>query len=346
MNTHGLMELIVLNIGYDLGVLSPEIFAMMVIMALFTTFMTGPSLDFINYIFKGKKSMTDEETDDNSGKYKVLLSFENPESGSTLLKLADNFTHRMNGNKSITAMNIAPVDELHAFDIEDYEKDLFEDVIDTSNELKLEVTTLFKASTDIENDLVNITNKGHYDLLLIMLGKSIYEGTLLGKLLGFTTKIINPEKLLNTVKGRSYIFNASPFDDFTLSILDKTNTPVGIMVDKNFESADRIFIPIFDLNDFYLVEYAKRLINNTDSQVIILDAAGQIRKNTEIRELIRNIEHIAPNHITLYNEKTIEKEFLDSQDLMLISSKSWKNLIDTKSLWLSDIPSTLIVSNP
>jgi uncharacterized metal-binding protein len=39
------MELIVLNIGYDLGVLSPEIFAMMVIMALFTTFMTGPSLD-------------------------------------------------------------------------------------------------------------------------------------------------------------------------------------------------------------------------------------------------------------------------------------------------------------
>lgn len=86
------------------------------------------------------------------------------------------------------------------------------------------MTTLFKASTDIENDLVNITNKGHYDLLLIMLGKSIYEGTLLGKLLGFTTKIINPEKLLNTVNGRSYIFNASPFDDFTLSILDKTKT--------------------------------------------------------------------------------------------------------------------------
>lgn len=171
------------------------------------------------------------------------------------------------------------------------------------------MTTLFKASTDIENDLVNITNKGHYDLLLIMLGKSIYEGTLLGKLLGFTTKIINLEKLLNTVKGRSYIFNASPFDDFTLSIQDKTNTPVGIMVDKNFESADRIFIPIFDLNDFYLVEYAKRLINNNDSQVIILDT-GQIRKNTEIRELIRNIEHIAPNHITFIMRKPSKKNFL------------------------------------
>lgn len=346
MNTRGLTELIVLNIGYDLGVLGPELFAMLVIMALFTTFMTGPSLDIINYFFKGKKSSLEEDYNENDEKYKVLLSFETPESGSTLLKLADNFTHKMNGNKSVTAMNIAPLDELHAFDIEDYEKELFEDVIDTSQALKLEVTTLFKASTDTQSDLVNITNKGNYDLLLIMLGKSIYEGTLLGKLLGFTTKIINPSKLLNTVTGKSYIFNNSPFDDFTLSIIDKTNIPVGIMVDKNFESADRIFIPIFDLSDFYLVEYAKRLINNNDSQVIILDAAGQIRKNTEIRELIRNIEHIAPNHITLYNEKTIEKEFLESQDLMLISSKSWKNLIDTKSLWLSDIPSTLIVSNP
>lgn len=48
MNTRGLMQLIVLNIGYDLGVLSPEMFAMMVLMALVTTFMTGPALDLIN----------------------------------------------------------------------------------------------------------------------------------------------------------------------------------------------------------------------------------------------------------------------------------------------------------
>ncbi|SUJ24530.1 K(+)/H(+) antiporter [Sphingobacterium spiritivorum] len=51
MNTRGLMELVVLNIGYDLGVLSPEIFAMLVVMALLTTFMTGPALDFINWAF-------------------------------------------------------------------------------------------------------------------------------------------------------------------------------------------------------------------------------------------------------------------------------------------------------
>ncbi len=54
MNTRGLMQLIVLNIGYDLGILTPEIFAMMVLMALVTTFMTGPALDLINWIIPEK----------------------------------------------------------------------------------------------------------------------------------------------------------------------------------------------------------------------------------------------------------------------------------------------------
>lgn len=47
MNTRGLMELIVLNIGYDLGILSREIFTMLVIMAIVTTFMTGPALAWV-----------------------------------------------------------------------------------------------------------------------------------------------------------------------------------------------------------------------------------------------------------------------------------------------------------
>jgi Kef-type K+ transport system membrane component KefB len=44
MNTRGLIELIVLNLGYDMGILPPRIFAIMVLMALATTFMTGPLL--------------------------------------------------------------------------------------------------------------------------------------------------------------------------------------------------------------------------------------------------------------------------------------------------------------
>lgn len=57
MNTRGLMELIVLNIGYDLGILSPPIFSIMVLMALVTTFMTCPLLDFIDYLAKKKGAL-------------------------------------------------------------------------------------------------------------------------------------------------------------------------------------------------------------------------------------------------------------------------------------------------
>ena len=50
MNTRGLVELIALNIGYDLGILSPRIFAMLVIMALVTTCMTGPLLTASDFL--------------------------------------------------------------------------------------------------------------------------------------------------------------------------------------------------------------------------------------------------------------------------------------------------------
>src|SRR5262249_5475810 len=55
MNTRGLMELIALNIGFDLGILSPRIFTMLVMMALATTVLTGPLLS----LFGRKQTVAD-----------------------------------------------------------------------------------------------------------------------------------------------------------------------------------------------------------------------------------------------------------------------------------------------
>jgi len=44
MNTRGLMELIVLNIGFDLGFIPQRLFTMLVVMAVATTMMTAPLL--------------------------------------------------------------------------------------------------------------------------------------------------------------------------------------------------------------------------------------------------------------------------------------------------------------
>jgi Kef-type K+ transport system membrane component KefB len=56
VNTRGLVELVILNVGLDLHILSPTLFSMMVIMALTTTFMTSPLLDWIHPELTGKPS--------------------------------------------------------------------------------------------------------------------------------------------------------------------------------------------------------------------------------------------------------------------------------------------------
>ena len=47
MNTRGLMELVILDVGLDIGVISPALFSMMIVMALVTTFMTTPMLHLV-----------------------------------------------------------------------------------------------------------------------------------------------------------------------------------------------------------------------------------------------------------------------------------------------------------
>jgi len=66
MNTRGLVELIVLNMGLDLGVLSPRLFAMLVLMALVTTFMTSPAFHWLVMRRGVMKSMPSGATADGS----------------------------------------------------------------------------------------------------------------------------------------------------------------------------------------------------------------------------------------------------------------------------------------
>lgn len=344
MNTRGLMELVVLNIGYDLGVLSPEIFAMMVIMALVTTFMTGPSLDLINRLFSSKKEDMPQETA-NVNKFRILVSFAAPQKGKVLLKLAHSLVHQMKDKATITLMHLSPLDELHHYDTEEYEKESFDPVIREARSLNQKVTTFFKGSNDINSEIVEVANKGDYDLLLIGLGQSIYEGTLLGKVLGFTTRIINPETLMNQVTGRERLFDNSPFDERTRMVLAKSKVPVGILIDKGLQRIDRVFIPLFTEQDAFLVPYAQKLIHNSGAQVSILDATGEIKNGMAIREAIRVIEQEAPNAISLLTDKVIDRQFLSQQSLMLITTESWHQLVESKSVWLTDVPSSLVIAD-
>jgi Kef-type K+ transport system membrane component KefB len=343
MNTRGLMELIVLNIGLDLGVLSPKIFAMMVIMALVTTFMTGPTLDLINWVFKTKQEEVPKEISEIR-KFKILISFGNPERGKLLLRLANGLIKKLNGNASLTAVHMTPSNELNHFNVETYERESFAPLVNEAKLINQKITTMFKASVDIDTEIAEVANAGDYDLLIIGVGKSIYEGTILGRFLGFTTRIINPDRIINQVTGKESIFENSPFDERTKMILSKSKVPVGVFIDKGLEKLDRIFIPIQSDQDEFLLNYAQKLINNSESQITIVDLNGVIKDSLKMKEVIRAIEQNAPNHIQLVNYKSIESENFNNYDLMLSSVENWKSLIDSKNSWTAELPSCLILS--
>ena len=343
MNTRGLMELIVLNIGYNLGVLDEKLFAMLVIMALVTTFTTGPALDLINWIFKSRVAKVPTKLK-KIEKFKILISFGNPDRGKSLLRLANGLVKNEQAESSITAMHLTPSNEIHQYNIQEYEKESFAPVVRESKKLEQKITTLFKASNDIDSDITEVANNGNYNLLLIGVGRSIFEGSLLGKILGFTTRIINPDRLLSQVTGKEGLFENSPFDEGTRSILSKSDIPVGIFLDKELKGTDTIFVPIFSEKDAALLKYAQKLVANSDSKVSILDAEGHIQYFPELREAVKELEESSDGKVKVLTSQAIEKEFLVDQNLMLLSFESWKKLVDTKSLWLSDIPSTLIIA--
>lgn len=342
MNTRGLMELVVLNIGYDLGILTPEIFAMMVIMALVTTFMTGPALDLIERFNKLKVPVLNEGIN-RLRKYRIILSFGNPEMGKSLLRLANGLVKKQGKDATITALHLSPNSILHHYNIEEYEEESFSPLVAESEVLNQDVTTLFKASDDIDADITEITNKGDFDLLLVGIGQSIFEGSLLGRILGYTTRIVNTDLLIKKVGGRDSKTSYSFFDDRTRNILIESKVPVGIFIDKNLTSLDKILVPFYAQSDGFLIDYIQRLIKNSDSQITVIDPQSTLNSQVDIKENLRAIEQQAPNHIALNGVKMINEATFTGFDLLMISTEGWKRMVNSGNEWLDKTPSIFIV---
>jgi Kef-type K+ transport system membrane component KefB/nucleotide-binding universal stress UspA family protein len=126
MNTRGLTELIVLNIGLSLGVISPLLFTMLVIMALVTTFMTSPLLE-LTYPKKlikldmveqepeetGIDTSTDE--DQSNRPYRILVPVANPSSQKGLMQLAIAIAVNYQQPAVIHPLSLIELEEDYAF---------------------------------------------------------------------------------------------------------------------------------------------------------------------------------------------------------------------------------------
>jgi Kef-type K+ transport system membrane component KefB len=339
MNTRGLMELIVLNIGYDLGVISSEIFAMMVIMALLTTFMAGPILSLLDKLIKEEPDTLtiSENSNSVSTNNNILISFANPIRGKNLFKLANAIIFKKDNNYSITAMHLAHNNELHTYNADEYEKNSFEPLLTESQKINEKVKVIFKISNDINSDIIEFTNCGAYHLVLIGIGQSIYEGSLLGKIFNYTGKVLQPKKVFQVFFGKK-ISDIYPFDERTAYLISKAKIPMGILIDRELQKIEKVSIMYWDIQDSFLLKYAKQFSENKIHVTLIhvLQDEAYKEESFSFPESVNHIESISIEHGTTIS--------FNQYDIVVISLSTWKKLSALKHGWLVQFPSVLILT--
>ncbi|MBD1844671.1 cation:proton antiporter [Cyanobacteria bacterium FACHB-63] len=168
MNTRGLTELIVLNIGLSLNVISPLLFTMLVIMALVTTFMTSPLLTWIYPKQQIQAQAIDPQHDTEFASYRVLVPIANPTTQRGLIELAmaiaigNSATHPP---AIVTPLSLIQLDEDYVYESLPSEAD--RQIAQTNAKLQALIETLEPADyrhlvrpiVEIDRDVARVTKQ-------------------------------------------------------------------------------------------------------------------------------------------------------------------------------------------
>ncbi len=204
MNTRGLMELVVLNIGYDMGVLSPEIFTMFVIMALVTTFMTSPLLSLFIHQDNSQKIVSKNSTSSP----KILITFGPPNAGQSLLSIAYSIYQK---SANYHAIHLSPLSETISLSTSS-ERDLenFHPLNLYAKEKSLKVNSILKHTDQFSNEIHKILVDEQIDILFMGAAKTIFiENAVGGKV----------DQVLNETLCRSAIFIDKGFKEINSLLL-------------------------------------------------------------------------------------------------------------------------------
>jgi len=235
MNTRGLMELVVLNIGYDLGVLSPSIFTMMVIMAIATTLMTSPLLQLIQYFFP--KDAEIPEINVPQADYKILLSFGPPNTGARLLQLAAHLRLPFVRNSSITALHLTPSADILIQEAETFEKDGFSPILQTAEKEQIKIETHYQAVNDVSSTIINFANEFQFELMLVGSSRSLFSNDEMGG---------KVQEFFENVQGS-----------------------VGVLIDRNFAQIQKVFVITEGNKEDFLLKMCENFRNLPQNQLFI-----------------------------------------------------------------------------
>ncbi len=255
MNTRGLMELIVLNIGLDLGILSPTLFTMMVVMALVTTVMTSPLLQRIyprelmaQELAVASGSVPPPAPRAGQEPLSVLLCVASDRSGPGLLNLANAL--RAGAGRVHALHLVAPTDRASYY-VENVAHGApqtgLDALLERAEELGVAVSPTAFVSSDPSADICRVAAGKRVDLTLMGWHRPVLGQTLLGGIVG---------KVLDQAAGR-----------------------VGVFVDRGFVRAARVLVPFVGTpHDRAAFALARRLAHAGESTVTLLHvrpAAGE-----------------------------------------------------------------------
>ncbi len=206
MNTRGLTELIVLNIGLSLGVITPLLFTMLVVMALVTTVMTSPLLEWTypKQLIRDQAEASATPTRDaivNAASeahpegYRVLVPVANPSAKTNLIKLAAELITPHSQDR-IYAMSLLQVDDDYLFESTPLEADRAiqarRDALSALSENLLperQIVSIVEIAKDVAHTTAALTKQEKVDLILMGWHRPVFSSNRLGGRVGQILKV-------------------------------------------------------------------------------------------------------------------------------------------------------------
>jgi Kef-type K+ transport system membrane component KefB/nucleotide-binding universal stress UspA family protein len=249
MNSKGLMELVVINIGYELEILSAELYSMLVFMTLVTTFMTGPGLNLVQYFYRERlpERIITKAT-------KVILSFANPRMGGSLLKISKAIVPESFIENEYVALHLSTRTDLSPDDAIVFEKESFAPILKTAKSLDIQLRTIYKnIGGDVATEIIRTCRNENPDFILLGGAYSIFSSDLLG---GVIRKVIN-----------------------------EVNCDVLVFSERKKILLNTILLVLYGNGDDFLIRYANNLIKKNNQKCYIFPAHNSEK---QIKEYLNN----------------------------------------------------------
>ncbi|MDP3443488.1 MAG: cation:proton antiporter, partial [Ignavibacteria bacterium] len=345
MNTRGLMEIVVLNIGYEMGILPGPIFVMLVIMALITTFMTTPILSLIQKIFPDKRMHENQLQEKAHGDFNALIAIGNPENGKALLNVARFALDGFKNTLKVKALHITPGSNTNPIYSDDLERESFKHIRNEAKLLNITLQTEHKFVDNIEAGVIKSCHTEEVDFLLVGAGISLSGIIYQGKTKPFSSIVWLNSMLTNLNKSTEIFYPGTLIKDKTKYFVENAPCSVGIFINRNFSGITEVLVLIQDEKDDFLIRYALRLLKNDPAvHITIIDEEKRLQSTIDFQASFQLLISTFPNSVKIIRTSRNNYSHFGKFNLMLVSYPVWNQLTHNNSSKLENIPSTLIIN--